>query len=95
MGITGPHPSRRQRRRDRRRGRDHRDNVLPLADVLANEAHHILTKGQWRRARLLNHPEVKLIMSVNFSNCQAFRHSCPIVAQTAINGMADCRASGP
>ena len=79
-GDNRQSPPRRRRRRHRRRGRDHRKNVLPLADVLANEAHHIFTKGQWRRARFLNHPEVKLTMSVNASDYQAFRRSCPTVA---------------
>ena len=59
--------------RHRRRGRDHRENVLRPADVLANEAHHTFTKGQWRRARFLNQPEVKLTMSVNALDYQAFR----------------------
>ena len=72
------HPRRRQRRH-RRRGRDNRENVLCPADVLANEANHISTKGQWWRARFLNHPYVKLTMSVNASGYQAFRRSCPIV----------------
>ena len=74
---------------DRRRGRDHRENVLRPADVLANEAHHIFTKGQWRRARVLNHPEVKPTMSVNASDYHAFRRSCPIVAQTDITRCYD------
>ena len=43
------------------------------ADVLANETHHSFTKGQWRRARFLNHPDVKLTMSVNASDYHAFR----------------------
>ena len=30
----------------------------------------------------MNHPEVKLTMSANASDYQAFRRSCPIVAQT-------------
>ena len=45
-----------------------------------------------RRARFLNHPEVKLTMPVNGSDYQAFRRSCPIVAQTAITTMADTGA---
>ena len=49
----------------------------------------IFTKGQWRRAGFLNHPEVKLTMSVNASDYQAFIRSCPIVAQTVINAMTD------
>ena len=85
-------PPRRWRRRHRRRGRDHRENVLRPADVLANEAHHIFTKGQCRRARFLNHPLVKLTMSVNASNYQAFRRSCLILAQTAITAVADTGA---
>ena len=68
------------------------ENVLRPADVLTNGAYHISTKGQWCRARFLNHPEVKLAMSVNSSDYQAFRRSCPIVAQTVITAMADTRA---
>ena len=85
-------PPHRRHRRHRRRGRDYRENVLRPADVLANEPHHIFTKGQWRRARFLNHPEEKLTMSVNASDDQAFRRSCPIVTQTAITVMADTGA---
>ena len=66
--------------------------MLPPADVLANEAHHIFTKGQWRGARFLNHPEVNLTMYVNASDYQTFRRSCPIVAQTDITAMADTGA---
>ena len=88
-GDNRQSPPRRRRRRHRRRGRDHRKNVVSPADVLANEAHHIFTNGQWRRARFFNHPEVKLTMSVNASDYQAFRRSCPTVAQTAITAMAD------
>ena len=62
------------------------------ADVLANEAHHIFTNGQWRRACFLNHPEVKLTMSVNASDYQTFRRSCPTVGHTAITAMADTGA---
>ena len=83
---------RRRRRRHHRRGRDHRKNVLPSADVLANEAHHIFTKGHWRRARFLNHSEEKLTMSVNASDYQPFRRSFPIVAQTAITAKSDTGA---
>ena len=71
-GDNRQSPPRRRRRRHRRRDRDHRENVLRPADVLANEAPHIFTKGQWRRARFLNHPEVILTMSVNASDYQAF-----------------------
>ena len=63
--------------------RDHRENVLRLVDVLANEAHHHFTKGQWRTVRFLNHPEVKLTMSMNASDYQAFIRSCPIVRNRA------------
>ena len=91
MGTTGSHHSCR-RRWHRRRGRDHRENVLRPVDVVDNEGHHIFTKGQWRRARFLNHPEVKLAMSVNASDYQAFRSSCPTVALTVITAMADTGA---
>ena len=91
-GDNRQSPPRRRRRRHHRRGRDHRKNVLPPDDILANEAHHIFSKGQRRRARFLNHPEVKLPMSVNASDYQAFRRRCPIVTQTAITAMADTGA---
>ena len=74
-GDNWQSPPRRRRCRHRRRGRDHRKNMIPPADVLANEAHHIFTKGQWRRA-----------------DYQAFRRSCPTVAQTVITAMADTGA---
>ena len=90
-GDNRQSPPRRRRRRHRRRGRDHRENVLP-SDVLANEARHIFNKGQWRRVRSLTHPEVKLTMSVNASDFQAFRRSCSIVAQTVVIAMADTGA---
>ena len=80
----------RRHRRHRRRGRDHRENVLRPADVLTNEAHHIFTKGQWRRAGFLNHPEVNLPMPVNAS--EAFRRCCPIVAQTVITATTETGA---
>ena len=66
--------------------------TCPRADVLANEAHHTFTKGQWRRARFLNHPEVKLTMLVNASDYQAFRRSCSILAQTVITAITDMGA---
>ena len=51
-GITvtdQPHPQRRQRRR---------------LEVIALD-HHIFTKGEWRRARLADHPRVRLNLSVD------------------------------
>ena len=83
---------RRRHRRHHRRGRDHRENVLRPVDVLTNDAYHIFTKVQWCRARFLNHPNVKLTMTVNSSDYQAFRRSCPIVTQTAITAMVDTGA---
>ena len=72
-----------------------RENVLRPADVLANEAHHIFTKGQWRRARFLNHPEVKLTMAVNFSPFSPFA----AVSLFGVAGLAETfpsfSASGP
>ena len=91
MGTTGSHP----------RVADAADIVAVVetivrtcfpADVLANEAHHIFTKRQWRKARFLNHPEVTLTMSMNASDYQAFRRSCSILAQTVITTVADTAA---
>ena len=81
-GDNRQSPPCRRRRRHRRRGRDHRENVPRPA-----EAHHNFNKGHWRRARFLSHPEVKLTMSVNASYYQAFRRSCPIIAQIAITAI--------
>lgn len=57
-----------------------------------NPSHHIFTKGEWRRARFLSHPEVKLMMSVHSSDYRTFGYRCPTITPTSITAMADSGA---
>ena len=54
--------------------------------------HHIFTKGAWRRAQFMNHPEFKLTVSVCGSDYRSFGRRCPQVNLTTITAMTD---SGP
>ena len=77
-------------RRHRRRPRFKQTQSEPRSTQV--HAHNIFSKGAWRRARFLNHPEVQLHMSVNNSDYRAFGRRCPTTAPTTITAMADTGA---
>ncbi len=54
--------------------------------------HHIFTKGEWRRARFLDHPKVNIKISVKASDYKAFGHQCPQVNPSEIVAMTDSGA---
>ena len=63
-----------------------------LKSSTVNPSHHVFSKGQWRRARFLNHPEIKLSVSATKNDYLAFGRKCPDVAPTIISAMADSGA---
>ena len=91
VGTTGSHPASPTPQTSSPWSRPSWERASPRWHP-GNKAYHIFAEGQWRRARFLNHSEVKLTMSANASDYQALRRSCPIVAQTAITAMADTGA---
>ena len=54
--------------------------------------HRIFTKGAWRRARFMNHPEAKLTVSVRASDYCSFVRRYPQVSPTTITAMTDSGA---
>ena len=59
---------------------------------MVKPSHHIFTKGEWRRARVMSHPKVELMMSVHPSDYRTFERRCPTITPTTINVMADSGA---
>ena len=55
-------------------------------------SNHVFSKGEWRRARFLNHPEVQLTVSSSASDYKAFGRKCCNVQPTLITAMADSGA---
>ena len=51
-------------------------------------AHHIFTKGEWKKARFLNHPKIELTISVNASDYRDFGRRCPMIKSTTISALA-------
>ena len=54
--------------------------------------HHIFSKGQWRRARFLDHPTLQLEVTVLPSDYAAFRRQCPNISPSLITAIADTGA---
>lgn len=63
-----------------------------FGDVNLPTPHQTFTKGQWRRARFLNHPRTDVTLSVDKSDYIAFGRKCPNVKPQQISAISDSGA---
>jgi len=55
-------------------------------------AHHIFTKGEWRRSKSMQHPRIPITISVDESDYHAFKRPCPHVSSQTLMAIADSGA---
>ena len=70
------------------------DGLSKQSNIINNRksvrvTHNIFSKGQWRRARFMDHPKVDLQVSVAARDYKTFGVKCPRVAATVIRAMTD------
>ena len=83
-------PARSKRRRRTRRNRS-RTTVAALQKSVSLR-HHIFTAGEWREARVMGHPVVRLSASVSATDYRQFNRRCPAVHPTNISALVDSGA---
>lgn len=86
------------------------DQLLPQREIPKSRpvkiSHHIFSSGEWRRARLLEHPTLPVQLSVHGQDYKAFSFPCPQIhpitigakldscAQTCLWSLTDCMKAG-
>ena len=51
--------------------------------------HHIFSAGEWRKARLLNHPTMSFELSICQKDYKTFKRKCPNVGPVSVVGKLD------
>ncbi|KAK3734273.1 hypothetical protein QZH41_004413 [Actinostola sp. cb2023] len=90
LQVTGPTTGRRRRRHRRRTPTTNSTIKRPSSTRLE---HHIFSKGEWRRARLKDHPRVSITISINKpEDSRDSSHNQLSSDQTQISAIADTGA---
>ncbi|KAK3719588.1 hypothetical protein QZH41_004744 [Actinostola sp. cb2023] len=85
LQVTGPTTGRRRRRQRRRTPTTNSTIKRPSSTRLE---HHIFSKGEWRRARLKDHPRVSITISINKpEDSRDSSHNQPSSDQTQISAI--------
>ena len=90
----------------------HRNYTKPVVNTVSAPCikmkHHIFSAGEWRQSRFMDHPKIKVHMSVNHTDYASFSHPLPTLpepvidieakldscAQSCLWSLKDCLAAG-